>query len=470
MKEFTVDFKNAIAQSVTTICQCVKILRSDGVKYTLTNFDSDLTIDGELYRSSYAFNPTAYSTALGLQIENMEIEGAVDDLFIDDFDIIKNKFYGAEVWFFSVDYKNIDYGKNKILYGTVGEIEVTDKQFKMEVRGISKRYEDLYTSYYGKMCRARLGDSRCGVNLDVPEYKVIGSVYNEDISSGSITAKYLRMTIHSSGWINKLQIFEIKILDRLDNNLCASSILSLTNLEETVSCNDGQSRPLSNLIDEDVATYTCLGPYENNYKTTTLQFEFDKPVNISSIVIIDSNGTPKCDGITLKSSIDAYTWTTNFSNASLTSFRSGNTVNFNFYVLLSDQKVKKYKFISNEVSNFEDNYFQYGYVKWLTGLNAGVQTEVIQSLKDGSIELAIPMPYNIHTDDTFEIYVGCNHLLIGADGTPFSGHCYTRFDNTINFRGEPYLPNEDIMLSGFVAVMNDRETEESSTSAVLEPV
>jgi uncharacterized phage protein (TIGR02218 family) len=137
---------------------------------------------------------------------------------------------------------------------------------------------------------------------------------------------------------------------------------------------------------------------------------------------------------------------------------------------MANEAVRKYRFVSNEAANFEDNYFQYGYVKWLTGLNAGVQSEVVGSTKAGNIELAIAMPYNIHTADTFEIYVGCNHLLIGSDGTPYTGHCFSRFKNAINFRGEPYLPNEDVLITGYVAVMNSRKEDEESTSAVLEPV
>jgi uncharacterized phage protein (TIGR02218 family) len=58
---------------------------------------------------------------------------------------------------------------------------------------------------------------------------------------------------------------------------------------------------------------------------------------------------------------------------------------------------------------------------------------------DGSeIVLFENMPYVISPGDTFTIEPGCDHTV---------GTCFTKFNNVVNFIGEPFIPgNEQIMV------------------------
>lgn len=78
-------------------------------------------------------------------------------------------------------------------------------------------------------------------------------------------------------------------------------------------------------------------------------------------------------------------------------------------------------------------YFDFGVVTWVTGDNAGLQMEV-RSYVPGQIVLQLPMPYAIQVGDTFDIRAGCDKS---------QPTCHDRFDNVINFRGEPFLPGVD---------------------------
>jgi uncharacterized phage protein (TIGR02218 family) len=75
-----------------------------------------------------------------------------------------------------------------------------------------------------------------------------------------------------------------------------------------------------------------------------------------------------------------------------------------------------------------DTYFDYGYVDWLTGGNAGYQMEV--KAQGGNaptyIELFLGMAKTVSAGDTFRIYPGCNKG---------SGACLNKFNNLVNFRG-----------------------------------
>jgi uncharacterized phage protein (TIGR02218 family) len=51
--------------------------------------------------------------------------------------------------------------------------------------------------------------------------------------------------------------------------------------------------------------------------------------------------------------------------------------------------------------------------------------------------LVLPMPYSIASGDTYNLIKGCDKTLIT---------CAERFDNIVNFRGEPSVPGLDRML------------------------
>lgn len=81
-------------------------------------------------------------------------------------------------------------------------------------------------------------------------------------------------------------------------------------------------------------------------------------------------------------------------------------------------------------------YLQYGICKFTSGLNAGRSMEIKAQQTGTGIELYLPMPYTVAVDDAVELSAGCDLLL---------ATCHDKFDNVVNFRGEPFLPGADAM-------------------------
>lgn len=79
-------------------------------------------------------------------------------------------------------------------------------------------------------------------------------------------------------------------------------------------------------------------------------------------------------------------------------------------------------------------YFTYGVVTMTSGANAGQSMEV-GSYVPGSVSLRMSFPSPVAVGDTYTISAGC--------GKRFIEDCKTKFNNTINFRGEPHLPGMD---------------------------
>ncbi|MBT2326132.1 DUF2163 domain-containing protein [Variovorax paradoxus] len=85
--------------------------------------------------------------------------------------------------------------------------------------------------------------------------------------------------------------------------------------------------------------------------------------------------------------------------------------------------------------------FAYGKMTFTSGLNNGLGMDVKTS-SAGSIELHEQMPFVIAPGDTYTVSQGCPGR--------FQEDCKVRFNNGINFRGFPHLPQTDIYRVGGV--------------------
>lgn len=85
------------------------------------------------------------------------------------------------------------------------------------------------------------------------------------------------------------------------------------------------------------------------------------------------------------------------------------------------------------------DYFGYGFVKWNTGLNAGLSMQVSE-FESGVFTLVAPMIFNIQVGDTLTATAGCRGRLIED--------CRDKFGNVPNFQAEPHAPTRDRTVSG----------------------
>ena len=94
---------------------------------------------------------------------------------------------------------------------------------------------------------------------------------------------------------------------------------------------------------------------------------------------------------------------------------------------------------STNITSQSNDYFNLGKLTWTGGDNSGLIMEVKDfTASGGSFSLVEPMPYNISNGDTFTVLPGCDKSL---------ATCKTKFNNVVNFRGEPYVPGEDYLMT-----------------------
>lgn len=77
-------------------------------------------------------------------------------------------------------------------------------------------------------------------------------------------------------------------------------------------------------------------------------------------------------------------------------------------------------------------YFLGGLLTFTSGSNKDLKMEVKQwTLATKEFELALPMRQRLQLGDTYSVYAGCDKLW---------ETCKVKFNNIVNFRGEPYIP------------------------------
>jgi uncharacterized phage protein (TIGR02218 family) len=81
------------------------------------------------------------------------------------------------------------------------------------------------------------------------------------------------------------------------------------------------------------------------------------------------------------------------------------------------------------------NAYGYGWLRWIGGANSGLASAILSSSGD-ELVLREPPPFATEADVLVEVTEGCDKSF---------ATCRDRFGNGANFRGEPYLPGNDLL-------------------------
>ena len=90
----------------------------------------------------------------------------------------------------------------------------------------------------------------------------------------------------------------------------------------------------------------------------------------------------------------------------------------------------------------DSGFYDGGLVTWLSGDNAYSSIEIRQwvglgNQPGGNVDLFMRTPFPMQVGDTFTIQPGCDKLF---------STCQTKFNNAVNFKGEPSAPSPDRVL------------------------
>ncbi len=78
--------------------------------------------------------------------------------------------------------------------------------------------------------------------------------------------------------------------------------------------------------------------------------------------------------------------------------------------------------------------YRYGIITFTSGANANISREIRLYQAAGIFTLLLPLPYDLTVGDAYSVIQGCDRTF---------STCCNRFNNAVNFRGEPHVPGLD---------------------------
>lgn len=153
-----------VAQGETTLAQCWRIRRGDGLVLGFTDHDRALVFDGTEFLPSHGLDGGEVPAKLGGQVETSEVLGVIHADAISEDDILLGHYDGAVVESWRVNWADVS---QRLLLRTdaIGEIVREDGVFRAELRSAQQGLNATRGRVYHGLCDAELGDGRCGVDL-----------------------------------------------------------------------------------------------------------------------------------------------------------------------------------------------------------------------------------------------------------------------------------------------------------------
>lgn len=375
-----------IQSDTTSLCIICKVTRTDGAIMGFTNHQRDLVVGGVTYRCGSGVTPSAISTTSGTEVDNAEFQWVFAEDQVSERDIVGGLFDDATIEFSIVNYSNLSQGTLKGPKGSAGQVRTNDDgTCVVEFRSLMQRVTMEIGDLTSETCRCiALGDALCKYNLN-------GNTLDGYPSKavGMVTTSFGKRSFNSN--IN----FSAQTPAQVAGNYTWQTFTFDTNVGESGDSYTGPA-PVSSyngsrvnlVINDNIKKDLKIG------MTGTLTGNHNSTNATNNVSITMKSVRHEADG----------SW----------SFQAQGTA------LLSTPPA---------ANTFPADYFVNGVITWLSGENTGVSSEIF--LQDGAtLNLNEPMPFPIGAGDSFSIIVGCDRTL---------EMCKSRFGNTINFRGEPYI-------------------------------
>lgn len=191
MRVLSAGLQDHLDTGATTLCWCWRITRNDGVAFGFTDHDRDVAFDGTSFEAASGFTGSEITGAVGLNVDTLEVEGAIQSDRLSEKDLAAGLFDNALIEIYRVNWAE---PTQRLLmrYGNLGEVARGAHHFRCEVRGLAHDLQQPQGRIIQYGCDADLGDARCKVDLDHPTFSSsAGVVASLDDSPRSFAASGL---------------------------------------------------------------------------------------------------------------------------------------------------------------------------------------------------------------------------------------------------------------------------------------
>lgn len=186
--------------TVTTHCFCWRITRGDGVVLGFTDHDRRLELDGTAFEPQTGMTASEATSALGLGVDSVDVEGALSSSAISEADIEAGRFDGAVVETFLVNWQSPADQHVRLRRSRIGAVTRAGNGFRASLRSAAADLDKVKGRRIARRCDAELGDARCGVDAEASAYRGSGTIAavaspSEFVATG--------LGLFASGWFDR---------------------------------------------------------------------------------------------------------------------------------------------------------------------------------------------------------------------------------------------------------------------------
>lgn len=173
MRQIPAGLQAHLDGEATTLCNAWRVTRRDGVVMGFTDHDRDFSFGGLAYLAASGFEASETEDGNGLSAEGGDVSGGFSADAIRAEDLSAGRYDGAKVEVFTVNWQD---PSQRLLLRTaeLGEVRREGGLFRVELRRLTHRLDQMRGRIYARQCDAVFGDARCGMNLAA--YKAMATV------------------------------------------------------------------------------------------------------------------------------------------------------------------------------------------------------------------------------------------------------------------------------------------------------
>lgn len=175
MKTLSPALQSHLDDGTTTLSWCWRISRSDGMALGFTDHDRPLSFDEIAFEPESGFAASEIRAGSDLAVDAQDATGVLTSDRITETDILDGRWDNAAVELWRVNWA--DTSQRVLLRrGAVGQIRRGRMAFVAEVRSLAHVLGQTVGRTFQAGCDTRLGDARCGIDLENAVYKGTGVV------------------------------------------------------------------------------------------------------------------------------------------------------------------------------------------------------------------------------------------------------------------------------------------------------
>lgn len=167
MRDIPEEMAARIESGAAALCHAWRVTRGDGVELGFTDHDRALAVDGTACSPIGGFEAGAREGEAGFEPGNLTLAGHMGegDDALTEAAISAGLFDRARVELWRVDWMRPDL-KVRLWVGRIRALKRDGGRLTVDLEGPLAALDRRIGRTYGRLCEARLGDGRCGVDLE----------------------------------------------------------------------------------------------------------------------------------------------------------------------------------------------------------------------------------------------------------------------------------------------------------------